>query len=144
MKNRLVINQYIIWALLMFLTSNINLIYCQSPDLEPCDSNNISTVTTEAPIPPLGFDHLYQEISSHLNLPNSINGITKVRFIVNCRGEIGNFEIIQSIDLLTDNSIISALSQIENWRPGRLLNADIDSVFYLTFNIENGTLKRKN
>ena len=77
-------------------------------------------------------------------------GYFTVRFMINCLGEIGNFEILQcDLDFKSTNfteelqmQIISVLKNLKDWEPGiDGSGTKIDSQKFLTFVMDNGRIK---
>ena len=69
------------------------------------------------------------------------NGIIRIRFIVNCKGEIGMFRIIEADnnykEFKFDNKITKTLN---DWIPKEIRNKEIDYYQYLIFKITNGNI----
>ena len=74
------------------------------------------------------------------------NGFLNLRFIINCKGEVGNVEIIE---LGTDyrpkklspelvDQLVSLSSKSENWKVAEYDDEPVDSYMYLIFKIEDG------
>ena len=76
------------------------------------------------------------------------SGYVTVRFVVNCQGEIGRYEI-HSIgpdykkkkfpSLFTDQ-LLKLTSQLQDWQSLQIGDTKFDSYFHLGFKIENGTI----
>ncbi len=77
-----------------------------------------------------------------------IDGIVKIGFMVNCRGDIGEFDILE-LDYdykkikLNDNisaQLLKILKSTGNWNPGVGRNGEVDSYKFLYFKIKDGRI----
>lgn len=77
------------------------------------------------------------------------NGIIRIRFIVNCKGEIGRFRIIEAdvnykefkFDNEITNQLLKITKTLSGWIPKMYENKEMDYYQYLIFKIENGKIK---
>ena len=78
----------------------------------------------------------------------NISGYITIRFIINCKGKIGRFEIKQVgpdfrntkfNDYIT-NHILEMVKGIQTWNPVRFQGYDYDSFYHITFKLDNGEL----
>ena len=81
-------------------------------------------------------------------LPSSLNGMIRVRFIVNCKGEAGRFQLDGwdseyaplIINEATASGFIERLSQLNGWFPLTQRGQQVDYYLYLTFQITDGKI----
>ena len=82
-----------------------------------------------------------------VDLPQS--GWIRIRFIVNCKGESGRFRLTtsntqyqaQDFDPKITDQLLSITQSLDGWKPLPDQEDPRDYYQYLTFKIENGTLK---
>ncbi len=98
---------------------------------------------------PLSSEKLTEEVNRTLTYqPKQMNGFITIRFVVNCKGQTGNFEIYQ-----IDNSyqqinfeekyieqLLAFVKTLENWKIGTYENRKFDYYAYFTFKIECGNV----
>jgi len=96
---------------------------------------------------PLSSENLTEEVNKSLIYqPKQINGFVTIRFVVNCKGQTGNFEVYQ-----IDNSyqqinfeekyieqLLTFVKTLENWKIGTYESRKFDYYAYFTFKIEYG------
>jgi hypothetical protein len=96
---------------------------------------------------PLSSEKLTEEVNRTLTYqPKQMNGFVTIRFVVNCKGQTGNFEIYQ-----IDNSyqqinfeekyieaLLTFVKTLENWKIGTYESRKFDYYAYFTFKIEYG------
>jgi len=76
------------------------------------------------------------------------NGIIRIRFIVNCKGETGRFRIIEAdnnykefkFDSEITNQLLKITKALNDWIPKEIRNKEIDYYQYLIFKIANGKI----
>lgn len=76
------------------------------------------------------------------------SGLIRVRFIVNCEGKAGRFEILElnndyevkQFDSAISQQILDITKDLQDWIPGRDNGMAIDTYKYLTFKIKNGAI----
>ncbi len=86
--------------------------------------------------------------SQYQNKGYSDSGYLNFRFIVNCRGETGRFEIIQMNlnleEVILNQDMVDQLyqltSQKDNWYGYRINENPIDYYMYVSYKIENGEI----
>ena len=79
---------------------------------------------------------------------NSDNGFLNLRFIINCKGEVGRIEINElDIDYKPSKfspnlvkQIVELSSRKENWNISNIKGEQLDSYMYLIYKIENGEI----
>ncbi len=83
-------------------------------------------------------------IAQHLRYPeiaaeNGVQGIVKVRFIINERGDLVNAEIERSVDPALDQEALRVVSLSDRWTPGkqRSIPVKVAFVFPIEFSLEN-------
>lgn len=77
------------------------------------------------------------------------SGYVTVRFIINCKGEAGRFELLQTgLDFkkkrfspLISRQLLELTRKLESWRPLEYYGDRYDSFFHLSFKITNGDLE---
>ena len=77
------------------------------------------------------------------------NGIIRIRFIVNCKGETGRFRIMEAdenykpfkFDKKITTQLLAITKQLKGWKSKTIKNTEIDYYQYLIFKIENGNIK---
>ena len=97
-----------------------------------------------------GFDKLRQYIFSQYDNYGFTNesGYITFRFIINCDGQAGRYEIHQvGMDFkkkIFNKELVEHLfelvSKLQNWTPMQFYDDKYDSFFHLTFKINNGEL----
>ena len=77
------------------------------------------------------------------------NGIIRIRFVVNCKGETGRFRILEAdenykefkFDKKITTQLLKITKQLKGWESKTIRNNEIDYYQYLIFKIENGKIK---
>lgn len=77
------------------------------------------------------------------------NGIIRIRFVVNCKGETGRFRILEAdenykefkFDEKITKQLLEITRQLKGWESKTIRNNEIDYYQYLIFKIENGKIK---
>ncbi|MBT8232380.1 MAG: hypothetical protein HKO66_01170 [Saprospiraceae bacterium] len=97
-----------------------------------------------------GKDTLRQMILDQFNNNGytSISGYVTIRFIINCKGEIGRFRTEEvGIDFkkvnfndYTVNHLLDIVRSLEDWTPIEFADANYDSFYHITFKIINGEI----
>lgn len=104
---------------------------------------------------PASFAEGKDSLRQHFRMRYYNHGITNesgyitVRFIINCKGEPGMFEIRQvgmdfkkkKFNKQIVDQLFEILLQLESWKPVEFYGDKYDSFYHLTFKIENGELK---
>ena len=96
---------------------------------------------------PKAIKRLIHSDYPELNLKDE-SGMLTIRFIINCNGEIGRFEIIENdldfqpkkFDEEVKSQLFEITQKLENWRPNHLKGQNRDCAMYLTYKIKNGVL----
>lgn len=97
---------------------------------------------------PLSSEKLTEEVNKTLIYhPKQINGFVTIRFMVNCKGQAGNFEIYQ-IDNSHQNTkfdekyveqLLIFVKALDNWKIATYnKKLKLDYYTYFTFKIEHG------
>ncbi|MFY7911919.1 MAG: hypothetical protein ACOVO2_20315 [Emticicia sp.] len=97
---------------------------------------------------PLSSEKLTEQLNRTLtNQPRQINGFVTIRFVVNCEGQTGNFEIYQ-IDNHYQNTkfdekyveeLLTFTKTLNDWKIAiHNKTLKVDYYTYLTFKIEHG------
>ncbi|HMP30532.1 MAG TPA: hypothetical protein PKD85_13085 [Saprospiraceae bacterium] len=97
-----------------------------------------------------GVYHISKKFKEQYRRPKNIveSGIIKVNFIVNCRGETGNFEILEldenykqkRFNTQITDQILSICKELDEWIPGSVKGQKVDSYKFLTFKIKNSEI----
>jgi len=77
------------------------------------------------------------------------NGLIRIRFIVNCQGDAGQFEILEldknykekKMDERISSQILNITKSLKEWIPGKRNEKPIDSYKFLTFKIKDSEIK---
>ena len=80
--------------------------------------------TELAPEFPGGMKALLHYLGKHIKYPtiaveNDIQGKVYVRFVINEKGELGDAQVIRSVDSLLDKEALRVVSNLPKWKPGR-------------------------
>lgn len=103
---------------------------------------------------PAGYNGGPAAIHRYLNKQNprldlkSESGMYTVRFIINCEGHIGRFEVFEndldyqpkSFDKEVAQSLLNFTKKLEDWRPNFTDGSYKDSFMYITYRLENGKI----
>lgn len=97
---------------------------------------------------PVSSETLKEQINKTLTPQISINGFITIRFVVNCEGKIGNFEIYEVDDFYKNtqfdkrytSQILSFVKTLKNWKIATYQNKIYDYSTFLTFKIEHGAV----
>ncbi|MFZ1750778.1 MAG: hypothetical protein WAU01_11330, partial [Saprospiraceae bacterium] len=76
------------------------------------------------------------------------SGLIRIRFIVNCRGETGRFEMIEmdenyskkSFNPIISSQILQICKELNDWIPGKNDTNNVDSYKFLTFKIQDSEI----
>lgn len=96
---------------------------------------------------PLSSEKLTEEVNRTLTYqPKQMNGFITIRFVVNCKGQTGNFEIYQ-----TDNNyqivkfedkyieqLLGFVKSLDGWKKAIYKDKNYDYYTYFAFKIEYG------
>jgi hypothetical protein len=96
---------------------------------------------------PLSSEKLTEEVNQTLTFqPKQISGFVTIRFMVNCKGQTGNFETYQ-IDNNYQNTkfdekyieqLLIFIKTLDNWKIAFNKEYKMDYFTYFTFKIEHG------
>jgi len=127
---------------------------CQSNHQEGFELCN--STSTPYYYPTLGYEGDFYMIKKHFlkqyNPVNSLSntGIVRIKFIVNCKGDVGRFHL-ESYDLdykrhIIDHKITNQLleltMELDNWIPAvNEKGEEIDSHKFFAFRLNNGIIK---
>lgn len=83
------------------------------------------------------------------SLKDNQNGLIRIRFIVNCKGETGRFRVIESdfeykkfnFDEDIKTQLVTITKKLNGWKIIKRKNQNLDYYQYLIFKIENGNIK---
>lgn len=76
------------------------------------------------------------------------SGVIRIRFIINCKGETGRFEmiemdnnyVIKPFHASISTQILNICKALNEWTPGRINNVNLDSYKFLTFKIKDSEI----
>lgn len=76
------------------------------------------------------------------------SGMLTIRFIINCNGDIGRFEILENdldfqpkkFDEEVKSLLFDFTAGLDNWRPNYLQGESRDCAMYLTYKMKDGVL----
>lgn len=82
-----------------------------------------------------------------LDLKNE-SGMLTIRFIINCKAEIGRFEILENdlnyqpkqFDPEVKEQLFNFTKDLKNWRANYLMDEYRDCAMYLTYKLKNGEI----
>lgn len=77
------------------------------------------------------------------------NGLVRIRFIINCKGEAGRFRLLAAdfnykekvFDSNITSQLLHIIESIETWKVVYKEGVGVDYYFYLIFKIEGGEIK---
>ena len=97
-----------------------------------------------------GKDSLRLYFETHFENEDYKNqsGYITVRFMINCKGEAGQFQLLQTgtdyrtkeFDAHLSDHLFELVRGLENWKPLKFNGDGYDSFFHLTFKIDNGEI----
>ncbi|MBK9270284.1 MAG: hypothetical protein IPM48_01690 [Saprospiraceae bacterium] len=84
----------------------------------------------------------------HHEIDSSQNGLIRVRFVVNCKGQTDRFRIIgmdeyyqaKTFNTQITNQLLDICKNLDGWLPKKLEDVEMDYYQYLIFKIVNGQL----
>ena len=102
-----------------------------------------------------GYEYGLDSLKTYLtdqynNFDNtSITGYITIRFLINCKGELGRFEVkslgtdykSKKLDKRVEQHLVSVIQSMEDWKPISFNEDEYDSFYHLTFKIINGDLE---
>ena len=76
------------------------------------------------------------------------NGYIRIRFVVNCKGLIGRFDVLESdlkfkpfnFDPQIREQLLELTKSLSNWSPGLMDGKAVDSFYFLTFKLIDGRI----
>ncbi len=96
---------------------------------------------------PLSSENLTEEVNKSLTYqPKQMNGFITIRFVVNCKGQTGNFEVYQTGDnyqiVKFEDKYIEQLlgfvKSLDGWKKAIYKDKNYDYYTYFAFKIEYG------
>ncbi len=97
-----------------------------------------------------GIYHIEKIFKQKYVVPKDIieSGLIRIRFVVNCKGETGRFEVLETdtayvekkFHLDLSGQILSICQGLDQWIPGKLGEQNVDSYKFLTFKILNNEI----
>jgi len=115
-----------------------------------CNDNYIAQYYNSTELPyPNGKNGFREYINlAYVNNNYSDSGYLNIRFIINCKGEVGRFVIHENnLDLEPNafnkdlkNQLFRLTSEAKGWKPTFLWDENRDSYMYVSYKIENGEI----
>ncbi|MCT4664893.1 MAG: hypothetical protein N4A45_06625 [Flavobacteriales bacterium] len=93
-----------------------------------------------------GLYGIQKIVSQQYHAPNlKENGLVRIRFVINCIGETGNFEVLEldkdyrekTFNSNIPQQLLSICKKLTSWEPGMASGTSVDSYKFLTFKIKN-------
>ena len=100
--------------------------------------DEIYIIVEEIPEFPGGEDALLKYLTKHTKYPktakkNNVSGTVYIQFVINEKGEIGDIDILRSIDPALDKEAIRVVRNMPNWIPGKIRGKPVKSLQPLWF-----------
>ena len=100
--------------------------------------DEIYIIVEEIPEFPGGEDALLNYLTKHTKYPktakkNNVSGTVYIQFVINEKGEIGDIDILRSIDPALDKEAIRVVRNMPNWIPGKIRGKPVKSLQPLWF-----------
>ena len=122
-----------------------------NPNYYLCDEKNIMEYYQVNPKFKEGHNSVkfyFEEEIKRLKFSEKISGLLTIRFVINCRGEIGrvrsfaidaNYKSIV-LNKIKVNVISDHIKQMPNWKPGNYKGKEYDAYKMISFKIINGVI----
>jgi hypothetical protein len=89
------------------------------------------------------FEENYTKVGTGVN-----TGLIRIGFVINCVGEIGNFDILElnndyekvKMNASISKQLLRILKEQQNWNPGTWYDREIDTYKFLSFRIHEGRI----
>ena len=128
----------LIIAVSIFLTSNWLL--CQTS----CDPKSVFLKVEEPALPNIAYEQIEETLNSKISLDHFVlpkDNLIKIRFIINCKGETLDYNMLSQIDNDLYNELVQTLKTIIIWTPAKQGNRNVDFWKTLTISSKNGKFK---
>ena len=97
-----------------------------------------------------GTYHIKKIFKNKYKIPVEVkeSGMIRIRFIVNCQGKAGRFEMLEidnnycvkSFNPAISNQILNICMDLKEWIPGTKDKQNVDSYIFLTFRIKDSEI----
>jgi hypothetical protein len=112
---------------------------------EACNKDKTSWTVQDLPEYVGGNKKLIGDLNHLLTIDKDLTGKCYVSFLINCEGEASGFVITEgntNNDL--NKKIIESLVKLQNWKPGKYKNEDVDCTYTLRLVFKDGYLMLEN
>jgi hypothetical protein len=113
-------------------------------------NNPIHRYYYSAPVYNGGIYNITKTYNLKYRKPEDIkeSGLIRIRFLINCKGETGRFEmiemdnnyVIKTFHASISTQILNICKALNEWTPGRRNNVNLDSYKFLTFKIKDSEI----
>lgn len=108
---------------------------------EACDTAKTYWAVQDLPEYVGGNKKLIDDLNHLLIIDKDLTGKCNVSFLINCEGKASGFAIIEEgIKNDLNKKIIESLVKLQNWKPGRFNNENVDCTYTLRLIVKNGQL----
>lgn len=108
---------------------------------DACDKSKKSWVVHDLPVYKGGEAQLKKDIKNIVTIDKRISGAFNVHFLINCKGKASGFFIAEGLSEKLNKDVIASLNTLQNWKPGKYKNENVDCTCTLKFIIESGSIK---
>lgn len=88
-----------------------------------------------------GNEKLLRDLNNNLKLGKQINGTCRFDFMVNCKGKTWGYKFDSGFDKKFENKFTETFSELQNWKPGKYKNENVDCSYSLILRIDKGIIK---
>jgi hypothetical protein len=108
---------------------------------EACNKDKTSWAIQDLPEYVGGNKRLIGDLNHLLTIDKNLMGKCYVSFLINCEGKASGF-IITEGDTTNDvnKKIIESLVKLQNWKPGKYNNENVDCTYTLRLAVKDGYL----
>ena len=108
---------------------------------KPTEETKVFSYVEQMPIFPGGESALMNYIASNLKYPSAaqdqgIQGLVMLRFVVTGTGEVGEVQVLKSLDLSCDREAIRVVKSLPRFTPGRQQGKPVNVWFQLPVRFE--------
>ena len=108
---------------------------------EACNKDKSSWSVQDLPEYVGGNNKLIDDLNQFLTIDNDLTGRCYVSFLINCKGKASGFKIIEGgINNVLNQNIIDSLIELQNWKPGKYENENVDCTYTLRLMVKNGQM----
>jgi hypothetical protein len=112
---------------------------------EACNKEKTSWAVQDLPEYAGGKSKLIDDINQLLAIDKALTGKCYVSFLINCEGKASGFVITEggmTNDL--NKKVIKSLVKLQNWKPGKYDNENVDCTYTLRLAVQDGNLMLEN